>query len=50
MAKYIKTEDGYKPMTEVDLPYLLKTNPIGTGSFSLNRRTNTAVGQNSHTE
>ncbi len=50
MAKYIKTEDGYKPMTEVDLPYLSKTNPIGTGSFSLNRRTNTAVGQNSHTE
>lgn len=50
MAKYIKTEDGYKPMTEVDLPYLLKTNPRGTGSFSLNRKTGTVIGINSHAE
>ena len=50
MAKYIKTEDGYKPMTELDSQFLSKIDPKGVGSFSLNRKLGTEIGQNSHAE
>lgn len=50
MAKYIKTEDGYKPMTELDSQFLSKTDPKGVGSFSLNRKSGTEIGRNSHAE
>ena len=54
MAKYIKTEEGYKGLEEsisaVTDNKMDKTNPVGTGSFSMNRKAGTVIGTNSHTE
>ena len=54
MAQYIKTEDGYKRLEEsisaVTDNKMDKTNPTGTGSFSMNRKAGTVIGVNSHAE
>ena len=54
MAQYIKTEEGYKGLEEsisaVTDNKMDKTNPTGTGSFSMNRKAGTVVGVNSHAE
>ena len=54
MAKYVKTEDGYKEPTElVDSRFDSKmdnVNPIGNGSFSLNRKSGTTIGGYSFAE
>lgn len=45
MAKYVKTEDGYKALEKLNL--MNQFDPVGSGSFSLNRKTNTTIGYNS---
>ena len=54
MAQYIKTEEGYKDLEEsisvVTDNKMDKTNPTGTGSFSMNRKSGTVIGDNSHAE
>ena len=50
MAKYIKTEEGYKKFAAVTYDKMDKTDPTGTGSFSMNRKAGTVVGVNSHAE
>lgn len=58
MAQYIKTEDGYKGLEESISAVtdgkmyskMDKTNPTGTGSFSMNRKAGTVIGKNSHAE
>ena len=54
MAQYIKTEEGYKGLEEsisaVTDNKMDKTNPTGTGSFSMNRKADTVIGTNSHAE
>ena len=54
MAQYIKNEEGYKGLEEsisaVTDNKMDKTNPTGTGSFSMNRKAGTVIGTNSHTE
>ena len=53
MAKYVKTEQGYKEYQEVEAANSNKmdaNNPVGTGSFSMGRKPNTLIGINSHTE
>ena len=54
MAQYIKTEEGYKGLEEsisaVTDNKMDKTNPTGTGSFSMNRKAGTVIGTNSHAE
>ena len=54
MAKYVKTEQGYQeiettvaPMVETKMD---ANNPVGTGSFSMGRKPNTAIGAKSHAE
>ena len=45
MAKYIKTEEGYKGLEEsisiITDDKMDKINPTGTGSFSMNRKAGT---------
>ena len=50
MAQYIKTEDGYKKFAAVTYDKMDKTDPTGTGSFSMNRKAGTVIGTNSHAE
>ena len=53
MAKYVKTEEGYKKYQEVEAINSNKmdnVNPTGTGSFSLNRKSGTIVGISSFAE
>ena len=54
MAQYIKTEYGYKGLEEsisaVTNNKMDKNNPTGTGSFSMNRKAGTVIGDNSHAE
>lgn len=58
MAQYVKTEDGYKGLEESISAVtdgkmyskMDKTNPTGTGSFSMNRKAGTVIGKNSHAE
>ena len=50
MAQYIKTEEGYKEFSAVTYDKMDKTNPTGTGSFSMNRKPGTVVGANSYAE
>lgn len=54
MAQYIKTEEGYKGLEEsisaVTDNKMDKTNPTGTGSFSMNRKAGTVIGVYSHAE
>jgi hypothetical protein len=68
MAKYIKTENGYKTVSEIDNVVTIDmignveddindvkatkidmVNPVGTGSFSMNRKAETTVGIRSST-
>ena len=50
MAQYIKTEEGYKKFATVTDNKMDKTNPTGTGSFSMNRKAGTVIGDRSHAE
>lgn len=50
MAKYVKTEDGYKKIETVNSNKMDRDNPVGTGSFSMGRKANTIIGSNSHAE
>ena len=54
MAQYIKTEEGYKGLEEsisaVTDNKMDKTNTVGKGSFSMNRKAGTVVGAKSHAE
>lgn len=53
MAKYVKTEQGYKEYQEVEAVNsnkMDKNNPVGTGSFSMGRLTGSIVGPSSHAE
>ena len=50
MAKYVKTEEGYKESTELLVNKMDKDNPVGTGSFSMGRKPDTVVGSDSHAE
>ena len=54
MAKYVKTEQGYQeikttvaPMVETKMD---ANNPVGTGSFSMGRKSGSQIGNNSHAE
>ena len=42
----VKIDEKYIP----ELPYMDKVNPTGTGSFSLNRKADTTIGDSSHAE
>lgn len=50
MAKYVKTEQGYQEIKEVNFNKMDANNPVGTGSFSMGRKPNTVIGGNSHAE
>lgn len=57
MAKYIRTEEGYKTATDIGIAtpeqvYLKMNanNPVGTGSFSMGRKPHTTIGLYSHAE
>lgn len=53
MAKYVKTEQGYKEYQEVEAANSNKmdaNNPVGTGSFSMGRKSGSQIGNNSHAE
>ena len=50
MAKYVKTEQGYQEIKEVNFNKMEANNPVGTGSFSMGRKPNTVIGINSHAE
>lgn len=50
MAQYIKTEEGYKKFATVTNNKMDKIDPVGTGSFSMNRKVGTVIGVNSHAE
>ena len=66
MAKYVKTEGGYQEITTTVVPVvdqeitttvvpmvgekMDKNNPVGTGSFSMGRKSNTVIGSRSHAE
>ena len=66
MAKYVKTEQGYQEIETAVTPVVNqqidttvvpmigakmdKNNPVGTGSFSMGRKPNTAIGAKSHAE
>ncbi len=50
MAKYVKTEQGYKKFAAVTYDKMDKIDPVGTGSFSMNRKAGTVIGTNSHAE
>ena len=53
MAKYVKTEQGYKEYQEVEAANSNKmdaNNPVGKGSFSMGRRLGSVIGNCSHAE
>lgn len=54
MAQYMKTEEGYKEIIEVAEPFISTkmdaNNPVGIGSFSMNRKKGTINGDYSSTE
>ena len=50
MAKYMKTEQGYKEIEEVNSNKMDANNPVGTGSFSMGRKPGSQIGNNSHAE
>lgn len=50
MAQYIKTEEGYKKLATFRNDKMDKFDPVGIGSFSMNRKAGTVVGVNSHAE
>lgn len=50
MAQYVKTEEGYKKFATVTNNKMDKIDPVGTGSFSMNRKAGTVIGNYSHAE
>lgn len=50
MAKYVKTEDGYKEIEATNSNKMDKDNPVGTGSFSMGRKAGSVIGTYSHAE
>ena len=50
MAKYVKTEQGYKEIEAVNSNKMDRDNPVGTGSFSMGRKFGSPIGNNSHAE
>ena len=50
MAKYVKTEQGYQEIKKVNFNKMEANNPVGTGSFSMGRKTGTVIGVSSHAE
>lgn len=57
MAKYIRTEEGYKTATDIGIAAseqvdlkMNANNPVGTGSFSMGRKPGTVIGVYSHAE
>src|SRR5574344_772781 len=50
MAKYGKTEDGYKEIKEVKFNKMDRYDPVGTGSFRMGRKSGTVMGDFSHAE
>ena len=66
MAKYVKTEQGYQEIETTVAPVVNqeiettvvpmvgekmdKNNPVGTGSFSMGRKSGSVIGQSSHAE
>ena len=50
MAQYVKTEEGYKKFASVTYDKMDKIDPTGIGSFSMNRKAGTVIGENSHAE
>lgn len=50
MAKYVKTEQGYQEVEAVNSNKMDANNPVGTGSFSMGRKSGSVVGAWSHAE
>lgn len=54
MAKYVKTEHGYQEIETMVAPMVDEkmnaNNPVGTGSFSMGRKTGSVIGEYSHAE
>ena len=50
MAKYVKTEQGYQEIKEVNFNKMEANNPVGTGSFSMGRKAGSVIGGFSHAE
>lgn len=50
MAKYVKTEQGYIEIEAVNSNKMNINNPVGTGSFSMGRKSGSIIGDFSHTE
>ena len=50
MAKYMKTESGYKEIEEVNSNKMNMYDPVGIGSFSMGRKAGTVIGVSSHAE
>ena len=54
MAKYVKTEQGYQEIEATVAPMVGEkmnaNNPVGTGSFSMGRKSGSVIGTNSHAE
>ena len=50
MAKYVKTEDGYKEIEAINSNKMNSNNPVGTGSFSMGRKAGSVIGTGSHAE
>ena len=50
MAKYVKTEEGYKEIEAINSNKMDKNNPVGTGSFSMGRKYGSLIGLDSHAE
>ena len=50
MAKYVKTEQGYQEIKEVNSDKMNAYNPVGSGSFSMERKPGSQIGAYSHAE
>ena len=50
MAKYVKTEQGYQEIEAVNSNKMDRDNPVGTGSFSMGRKSGSVIGDYSHAE
>ena len=50
MAKYVKTEQGYQEVEVVNSNKMDRDNPVGTGSFSMGRKSGSVIGASSHAE
>lgn len=50
MVKYVKTEQGYQEVEAVNSNKMDRDNPVGTGSFSMGRKSGSVIGNYSHAE